>query len=583
MALNGSVTSSAYSNRSVTLTWSATQNIAGNYSTISWTLKGSGSASSWYNSAPFKVKINGESVFSSSTRIQLSNGTLVGSGEKTIYHNDSGQANLSIYIEAAIYTNAVNCSGSGNWTLDNIPRAAAIKTADNFTDEGNPTITYTNYLGNNVTSLQACISLTGALADVNYRDISKTGSSYTFNLTEEERNVLRNATTTSNSREVWFFVKTVLNGVTYHSTLIKTLTIINATPTFTSSVKDTGAASTTLTGATAGNPSMIKGFNYMDVSMAATAYKGATIKTYKITNGANVINEASGAFNNSINNSFLFEVWDSRGNYNSYTTTIPMINYIPLTINADNAKILLDEADNTKARIEVELHGNYFNNSFGATTNSLSIDYSLEGDDGSKLTGVVEIPAAAFDGNTFTISFALDNLDYRNGYIVYFGAIDKVTPKVTVATKTLKAIPIFDWGENDFNFNVDVTIKGQSIDYVTSQGEAAGWHYRIWSSGIAELWTVTEPTDFTINTNWGGWYVKDNAFPSYAFPFEFEEIPCTTFTPTATSGNFWIYTNSGSGNSTTATQAVGVMRPTTYEVTDARLHINVKGIFKRWI
>ena len=231
MALNGSVTSSAYSNRSVTLTWSATQNIAGNYSTISWTLKGSGSASSWYNSAPFKVKINGESVFSSSTRIQLSNGTLVGSGEKTIYHNDSGQANLSIYIEAAIYTNAVNCSGSGNWTLDNIPRAAAIKTADNFTDEGNPTITYTNYLGNNVTSLQACISLTGALADVNYRDISKTGSSYTFNLTDDERNVLRKATTT-NSRTVIFYVRTEIGSNTFYSTLSKTFKIVNGNPVF---------------------------------------------------------------------------------------------------------------------------------------------------------------------------------------------------------------------------------------------------------------------------------------------------------------------------------------------------------------
>ena len=453
MALSGSFTTSAYSNRSLTFSWSATQSISGNYSTISWSLKGSGSQSQYFKAAPFTVVIDGEQVYYSETRIQLSNGTLVASGTKTIYHNADGSRSFSASVSAAIYSYAVNVSGSDSWSLNNIPRAAAISTAPNFNDEANPTITYSNPAGDSVTSLQACISFTGAAADIPYRNISKTGTSYTFNLTDAERATLRNATTTSNSREVTFFVTTVIGGNTYYSTLKKTLTIVNATPIFSCSVKDTGGASVALTG---NNQTMIKGFNYMNVSMVATAYKGASITSYKITNGSNVINAASGGFNNSESNVFRFEVWDSRGNTNSYTTTLNMIDYVPLTANVDG-KILLSTSDSTKANITFNLQGNYFNGSFGAVNNSLALDYTLSDEDGNTIaTNTIE---AALQDNTYSIEVTIDDLDYKKSYVVHVAAADAVK-SITANSKTLKTIPIFDWGENDFNFNVPVTIQG---------------------------------------------------------------------------------------------------------------------------
>jgi hypothetical protein len=71
---------------------------------------------------------------------------------------------------------------------------ATITYAPNFNDESNPTIKYNNPAGKTVTSLQACISLDGSKADVSYRNIPKKGTSYTFDLTDEERNVLRENT-----------------------------------------------------------------------------------------------------------------------------------------------------------------------------------------------------------------------------------------------------------------------------------------------------------------------------------------------------------------------------------------------------
>lgn len=521
MALSGSFTTTAYSNRSLTFSWSATQDISGNYSNISWTLKGSGSATTYYKAAPFKVVIDGEQVYYSENRIQLLNGTLVASGTKKINHNTDGSRSFSASVVAAIYSWSNNVSGSKSWDLDNIPRAASITAAPNFTDEDNPTITYSNPAGNSVTKLEACISLTGAIADVPYREISKTGTSYTFELTDEERATLRNATTTSNTRNVTFFIATTIGGTIYRNTVTKTLTIVNATPTFTSSVKDTGSKSTALTGSTAGNVSMIKGFNYMACSMVATAYKGASITKYKITNGANVKEAATADFNNTESNTFKFEVWDSRGNYNSYTTTIPMINYIPLTCNVDG-KILLSTSDSTKANVTFTVQGNYFNNSFGAVANSLSLDYTLSDADGNTIaTDAIE---AALNDNTYSIEVNIDDLDYRKSYIVYVAAADAIK-SITAQSKTLKATPIFDWGENDFNFNVPIAFNNIPMtDFVEEQGEDNGWFYRKWNSGYAECWKIHYENGVNAAaTNYNGFYYSPTI--SVPFPFTFTNLP----------------------------------------------------------
>ena len=563
MALSGSFTTSAYSNRSLTFSWSATQSTSGNYSTISWSLKGSGSASGYYKAAPFTVTIDGEQVYSSSTRIELYNGTTVASGTKTIYHNANGSRSFSASVTAAIYSYSNNVSGSGSWTLDSIARGATITAAPNFTDEGNPTITYSNPLGSNVTTLEACITWDGATNYVSYRDIPKTGTSYTFNLTEEERVLLRNASKNSNTLTVKFVIYTKYSNNDFWSNSEKTLTIVNATPTFTSSVKDLGGASTQLTGATAGNVSMIKGFNYMNCSMVATAYKGASITKYKITNGGNSVEASAADFNNSENNSFKFEVWDSRGNHNSYTTTIPMINYIPLTTNVDG-KILLSTIDNTKASISLDIKGNCFNGSFGVQDNTLALDYTVVDTDGNEIKRG-SIDSISFSGNTYTSKHSIDDLDYRLSYIVYIGAQDKIGTTQT-NTKTLQAIPLFDWGENDFNFNIPVTIQGKDVmteintigsrDYVVEQGASGIWTWRKWSNGVAELWGAYGFNNgVNCNVAWGSIY-ESGALQLPDFPFSFTGVPHAQYTwrvdsGSAYSGAAWVEwaapTKSGAG------------------------------------
>lgn len=125
MASSGSFTTTSYSGRHLVFSWTEkSQDVGANKTVISWTLKGAGGDSTWYKSGNFKVVIAGVTVYSSATRIELGNGTTVASGTYTFVHNNDGTKSFTASAEAGIFTNAVNCSGSGSFTLDAIPRAS---------------------------------------------------------------------------------------------------------------------------------------------------------------------------------------------------------------------------------------------------------------------------------------------------------------------------------------------------------------------------------------------------------------------------------------------------------------------------
>lgn len=125
MASSGSFNTSSYEGRYLQFSWKETgQNVASNTTSISWTLKGAGGGNVWYKAGNFKVVIAGETVYASSERIQLDNGTVVASGTYTFKHNADGTKTFSASVQAGIYTVAVNCTGSATFALDTIARAS---------------------------------------------------------------------------------------------------------------------------------------------------------------------------------------------------------------------------------------------------------------------------------------------------------------------------------------------------------------------------------------------------------------------------------------------------------------------------
>lgn len=377
MASSGSFNTSSYSNRYLTFSWWInSQDVANNKTNIGWKLVGAGSASGYYVSGNFKVVIDGGTVYSSSTRINLYSGTTVASGTLDISHNSDGSKSFSASAEAGIYYIAVNCSGSGSWSLTSIPRQANLTSAPNFNDEGNPTINYSNPAGNAVSSLQACISWTGA-ADIAYRDISKTGSSYTFNFTDAERTALRNSCTTANSRTVTFYVRTIIGGNTFYSTIQKTLSIVNANPKFTSSNLSYKDSNSTTTAVTGNNQYLVQNLSKLLVTIsAATGLKGASISKYVTTiNGVSKTitspgNIDYGVINSGTNLTLSVKVTDSRGNTTTATKTVTFLSWVLPT-----ALISLKRKNNYENETYLKVDGSY---SSVNSKNSLTIQYQYK-------------------------------------------------------------------------------------------------------------------------------------------------------------------------------------------------------------
>ena len=233
-----------------------------------------------------------------------------------ISHNADGAGECYIYGKvngpSGTTMEGTSVTGSETVTLDKIARFATIISGEDFTDEGNPTITYSNPAGNAVSRLQACIADANANVLVSYRDIPIAGNKYIFELTDAERTALQNATPNSNTLSVKFYIRSTIGEDTERDSVSATMRIVNAAPTASISVEDTNATTYALTGDRA---KLIALHSIAKVTMNASAKKGATIPSggIKITNGKNTLS-GSGTFSPVQNKEIKYTVTDSRGN-----------------------------------------------------------------------------------------------------------------------------------------------------------------------------------------------------------------------------------------------------------------------------
>lgn len=451
MALTFYLESQNYDGRYMYLSCIQTPDISTNTSKIDWTFVSTGGTSDYYATGPTVVKINGQQVFYAemmgwtARKFPTAKGSV--SGSLTVPHNDDGTASIEVLLSTAIYYEKVE-DHKATWELNKIDRFATILSAPNFNDNQNPTITYSNPAGNNVDLLLACISLDGSKDDVAYRSINKTGSSYTFNLTEAERNVLRAATTGSNARTVMFVVTTSIGGNTGHSTLTRTLSVGNAGPILSPVVIDTNSKTVKVTG---DNKILVALHSTAQVTLNATAQKGATITSRKIEHGNQVLTKDG--ILSVTNNPIKFTVVDSRGNTTTQYATNTIVPYINPTCSVGN------NLPNTDGTFELEATGLFYNGAIGKTTNALIVQYRYREGYGD-YTQWVTFKTVTKNGNSYAATESLTGLDYKTSYTFQARAIDAInTDGVVSGDKKAIAEPVFFWGKNDFQFNVPVTLK----------------------------------------------------------------------------------------------------------------------------
>lgn len=377
------------------------------------------------------------------------NDSVTTSGSKTLFtktvnveHKADGKKTVSCSASFATGVSSGTITASASKVLTQIPRAASITAAPNFNDEANPTISYSNPAGNAVDALEACISLDGSGAEIGYRSISKTGSSYTFNLTTAERNILRNATS-GNSRSVRFYVRTTIGSDTYLDYLSKTLTIVNANPTLNPAVVDNNATTIALTG---NSNTLVKYYSNAAVTIGAAALKGASISSQKVTNGSKS-RTSNGTISAIESGKFVFTATDSRGNSSTKTLDKTLINYVKLSCNIGTGTPATDGSFN------FTVNGNCFNGSFGAVTNTLEVYYRYKVSGGTYSSW--QAMTISWSGNSYTATAALSGLDYQTQYVFQAYAKDKLATIYT-DEKQIKSLPIFDWDADSFAYHVPI-------------------------------------------------------------------------------------------------------------------------------
>ena len=287
MASSGSITG-AYRGYTLRADWSAVQNSAGNYSdvTVRHTLVIGSAYSLSIASRTNTCSVGGVSQGYTSGAINQKGGSvLLGTTVHRVSHDADGtktaQLTDTFNINATIDgTKVGSITASGSISLDRIARNATIVTANDFTDETNQTLTYSN------PSSSACdVSIEFAGGSITRAGaISGASGSYTMQLTDSERTTLRNASKNSPTLKVTYVLKTTIDGTAYYSRADRKMNVVDAAPELGAvSYEDTNAATVAVTG---DKSRIIQNRSTLTVTIPkATAKKGATIASYAIAFG----------------------------------------------------------------------------------------------------------------------------------------------------------------------------------------------------------------------------------------------------------------------------------------------------------
>ena len=481
--------------------------------TINFYIKGPWAPSYYDWTTYYGIIVDGSIKDSGSSRpyVSTSNVKLL-SWTGDVAHNSDGSKSISVSVYLT--------NGSASYLPTQYPSSSPL------------------YMGSvSLTTIPRASSVSCSTADIGSNatiSISRASSSFTHTLTYSFGSLTGTIATKTSSTSVSWTIPTTfyaqipndksgtgtITCQTYNgSTLIGSKpTSFTATvnksaskPTLNPTAVDVNTKTTALTG---DSSKFIKYYSNASVATGAKARNSATLKSQKITCGAKSISSASGTINAVESGSFTFSATDSRGYPTTQTLNKTLIEYIKLTCSLNAG------APTTDGVATLKISGNYWDGTFGALANTLTVQYRYKTQGGSY--GSWTTVSATKSNNTYNSTATISGLDYRTTYVFQARALDKLAT-VNTDEQARRTTPIFDWSKDDFRVNGDFTVNGSTtitgattvggeintqslkinnieIDYIVSQGTSGIWTYRKWNSGLAEYWGKEQ--NFTLETGW---------------------------------------------------------------------------------
>lgn len=539
MALSGTINGRVTLNSrfmSFYITWSANQNVEGNYSDVTvtsyWKTNNTGWGFDTEGSRAASITINGNTT-SISKRFDSTNGTGTGWKKENpwaiqtvterVYHNSDGSKSISISARANGYAasygpsnssaSSGDCTASGTISLDTIPRASKVS-ATNADIGSTSTITVSRYSTSfkhtvsfscpgisdtviesnseaSVIPWTVPVSIYATIPAAKYATVTITCRTYS-----KDTGALIGEPTTAT-------MKAIANEEECKPTVYGTVTDVNAT-----TVSLTGNAKT-----------LIRYKSTASCEIVATAKNSASISAQYV-NGVS-IPSGTVEIQNSEAVSFAFSATDSRGYSSSALVEPTVIPYIPLTINPTFSRV-----SPTSNIITVEFYGNFFSGNFGASSNAMKVKYRYKEYGTETWSAYVTLSASSINipgDGTYNSNGAVtlgSNFDYRKSYdleiVAQDGSGTAVLSDVSSMAQVTRGEPVFDWSNTDFRVretlrtaNVEpdgemsigtnekpystgyfnqIYIGGNPVTVIEEEGTSGIWTYRKWSSGICEYW-----------------------------------------------------------------------------------------------
>lgn len=252
---------------------------------------------------------------------------------------------------------------------------------------------------------------------------------------------------------------------------------VNSTSSFTAKIPDSDAPSITYSIATTdstssnltGNTStIINGVSNVKVTITATPTTGATLVNKGFTYQGNYYSMTlsdTKYLTGGYSGQFNFNAIDSRNRSKQITTTVTAIDYRKPSVAIDDVTI------STSGTASISVSGTWFNGSFGSTANTLTVQYRYKSASSSSWNSWSSMSTTKNSDGTYTAYASRSGLSYTQTYDFEARVTDKLN---TISSKDYsgKSLPVFDWSDSDFNFNVPVTIDQYygSNNYVTTKG-----------------------------------------------------------------------------------------------------------------
>lgn len=477
-----SVQTSSFEGRYLKLTvveesWS----IENNTSTIRWTLESIGGEVNYYSIFNWGVWVNGQTIYNTQTTSWDSRTFPAAKGSRTgtitVQHNNDGTAgNVGFTLKGSVYYNYDN-SYNGSIGLTTIPRASEISSVSTVNIGEKATIsvnrksssfthTITYLFGNlsgTVVTKSSSTSIQWTIPNDFYTQIpnSKSGTGTLYITTY-------NGNTQIGDRKSKQFTVTTNESL--------------CIPTIEASIQDINNDTYALT---QNRSYFINGHSTVEVTYTTTAKNSSTISQVD-ANGL-VMSGSPFTYTSRQNDVSQIVVTskDSRGYSNSQTfvsgTLSPsvqgdyyFISYVPLTSN-----ISVSRVSPTSDELTLSFSGNYYNGTFGAQNNTLTLSWKYREYNPYNPTDWETITANTLVlGTDFVLKdnsyhsgtnadyegeISLGHLfDYRKDYEILFIASDKLE-NVSVIALGHKGIPVINWGKDFFNVNGDIRCYNKSV------------------------------------------------------------------------------------------------------------------------